>query len=137
MLLLVEGDPDLGAALQEGLSAHFNCLWTRTLEDARLAVAANRFELAIIDLGLADGSGQDLVHELRRSDSETLAIVLTANDRREDRLAALRGGAADYIGKPFDLDELVTRCHAAIRRKLGKDYITTIRGLGYVLAAPQ
>jgi two-component system, OmpR family, response regulator len=132
LLLLVEDDPDLGQALGDALAPHFKHLWVRTLADARLALVAHPFELAIIDLGLPDGSGLDLVREMRQANSETLAIVLTANNRQEDKVQAIRNGADDYIAKPFDLEELLARCHAAIRRKRGTlNPVTTIGDLHY------
>lgn len=132
MLLLVEDDPDLGMALGDALAPHFKHLWVQTLADARLALVGHPFELAVIDLGLPDGSGLELVQEMRQANSDTLAIVLTANHRQEDKVQAIRNGADDYIGKPFDLDELLARCHAAIRRKRGTlNPVTTIGGLHY------
>lgn len=119
MLLVVEDDPMLGDALAEGLAPHFPTQLVGTLADARLALATTEFDLMILDLSLPDGSGSDLLRELRRARRQLPVIVLTARDQTQDRIAGLQLGADDYVGKPFDLDELVARCHAVRRRVQG------------------
>lgn len=119
MLLVVEDDPMLGAALVEGLSPHFPTELVTTVADARLAVETTTYELAILDLSLPDGSGLELLREWRRDGLAMAVIVLTALDRQQDRVSGLREGADDYVGKPFDLDELIARCEAALRRLHG------------------
>lgn len=119
MLLVIEDDPMLGAALSEGLSEHFPVDLVATLADARLALETTDYDLAILDLSLPDGSGLELLRELRRAGKAMAVIVLTARDRPQDKAAGLREGADDYMGKPFDLDELVARCEAALRRLRG------------------
>lgn len=119
MLLIVEDDPMLGDALCEGLGAHFRTHLARTLADARLALETMDFQMMVLDLSLPDGSGLDLLREMRQAHRNLPVIILTARDRTEDRIAGLQLGADDYVGKPFDLNELLARCQAVIRRLHG------------------
>lgn len=120
MILVVEDDEMLGAALVEGLTAHFRTDLVRTIASAEHALAVESYDLVLLDLGLPDGSGLDLLQRLRARGQAMAVIVLTALDSPAERVAGLRGGADDYVGKPFDLEELVERCHAAIRRLHGQ-----------------
>lgn len=116
-LLLIEDDLDLGRALhaafrQEG----FSCEWLRRAQDAPVALAEAGADCVLLDLGLPDGSGFDLLRRWRRSDDATPVIVITARTALEDRLAGLDGGADDVVLKPFAVPELVSRIHAVVRR---------------------
>lgn len=119
MLLIVEDDPMLGEALRDGLALRFRTHLAPTLADARLALETMDFSLVILDLSLPDGSGLDLLREMRKAQRNLPVIILTARDRTEDRIAGLELGADDYVGKPFDLNELLARCQAVIRRLRG------------------
>lgn len=119
MLLIVEDDPMLGDALCEGLGVHFRTHLARNLADARLALETMEFQMMVLDLTLPDGSGLDLLREMRQAHRNLPVIILTARDRTEDRIAGLQLGADDYVGKPFDLNELLARCQAVIRRLHG------------------
>ena len=115
-ILLVEDDAMLSGAIVDGLRPRFRVEVARTLADAELAVATGTYDLAILDVSLPDGSGLDLLKRLRADGSLMPVIMLTARTGLADRLAGLNGGADDYLGKPFDLDELVARCDAMLRR---------------------
>lgn len=119
MLLLVEDDPMLGATIVECLSEDFQVQWVRTLGDARLAMELQTFDLLLFDVTLPDGSGLDLLRSSRETGVDTPILMLTALDAPAQRVEGLMAGADDYIGKPFDLNELIARCHAAIRRARG------------------
>jgi len=119
MLLVVEDDPMLGPAVVEGLASHFRVELVTTLEDARATIAALECELVVLDLSLPDGSGLDLLREIRAVHRPTGVVILTALDRPQDRVAGLSLGADDYVGKPFDLEELQARCLAVARRIRG------------------
>jgi len=119
MLLLCEDDRMLGEAIVAALSSDFQVEWVCTLEDARLAVRAASYDLLVVDLGLPDGSGLDLVQDVRSNGIRVPIIILTARNAPPQRVEGLNLGADDYIGKPFDLGELIARCHAAIRRARG------------------
>ncbi|MDE2619983.1 MAG: winged helix-turn-helix domain-containing protein [Sphingomonadales bacterium] len=109
----------LGSAIVDGLSRHFAVDWVRTLADAEAALRAGTIEFMILDLGLPDGSGLDLLRAERRRGNPVPVIILTARGQLEDRLAGLNSGADDYLVKPFDLDELIARGEAMRRRLRG------------------
>lgn len=116
-LLLIEDDLDLGAALQQALrGAGFSSEWLRTAADARAFAAHGGHDGILLDLGLPDGHGLDLLREWRRDGLTVPLIVLTASDALDDRLAGLDEGADDFIVKPFAMAELVSRIRAVTRR---------------------
>ncbi|PMW67206.1 response regulator transcription factor, partial [Pseudomonas sp. GW460-8] len=73
----------------------------------------------LLDLSLPKMSGIDVLRELRRSQCAVALIIITARDSVEDRVGGLDLGADDYIVKPFDVDELLARLRAVVRRKSG------------------
>lgn len=116
-LLLIEDDLDLGRALQttfklEGLTSE----WRRRAGDAPPALDGATFDCVLLDLGLPDGSGFDLLERWRRQASAVPIIVITAREAVEERLRGLDGGADDFMVKPFAVAELVARIHAVLRR---------------------
>ncbi len=122
-LLLAEDDPMIGLALCEGLEQDgFVVDWVQDGEQARLALAASTAEYAVLllDLGLPRRSGLDLLVELRRCGNPIPVLILTARDAVADRVQGLNSGADDYLVKPFELEELVARIHALIRRGAGR-----------------
>jgi len=84
--------------------------------EADSALAANQFDLLILDLGLPKRSGLDVLRRLRASDSRLPVLILTALDGVSDRVRGLDAGADDYLAKPFDLAELEARVRALTRR---------------------
>lgn len=135
-ILLVEDDAMLALAIVDGLRPRFQVEVARTLADAELAIATTTYDLAIFDVSLPDGSGLDLLKTLRRNGELMPVIMLTARSGIADRLAGLNGGADDYLSKPFDLNELIARCDAMLRRMHGRAAPTiTHRGLCYDPAA--
>ncbi len=116
-LLLVEDNRRLGELLSEGLGrAGWNADIVETLEDAAAACRATRFDAILLDRGLPDGEGLDLLAELRRGEAPPAILVLTARGGVHDRVEGLNRGADDYIVKPVALEELVARINAAVRR---------------------
>ena len=101
-ILLVEDDLDLGAALQRALGGHgFACTWVRGVRDARAqAEGFGLFDCAVLDLGLPDGEGLDLLRQWRRNHLSLPVIVLTARDAVASRVDGLDAGADDYVIKP-------------------------------------
>lgn len=91
-----------------------------TVDDARAAAAGWTYDAIILDLTLPDGSGLELLGEWRRAENTTPVLLLTARNATHDRIAGLDGGADDYLGKPFDLDELSARVRAIVRRSQGR-----------------
>ena len=116
-LLLIEDDLDLGRALLAALQLHgFSAEWWRRAADAPPRLADLQADAVLLDLGLPDGSGLDLLARWRRQDCRVPILVLTAQGGLQDRLAGLDAGADDYLVKPFATEELVSRLRAVLRR---------------------
>ncbi|MCE6950617.1 response regulator transcription factor [Cereibacter sphaeroides] len=120
-VLIVEDDPILADGLAVGLGlSGFTADAVGTLADARAALGTDDFAGLVLDIMLPDGSGLTLLRELRASGSRLPILLLTARDRVADRVEGLDAGADDYLGKPFDLDELAARLRAMLRRQDGR-----------------
>jgi two-component system, OmpR family, response regulator QseB len=120
-VLLIEDDPMIGRAVAAGLQdAGYTVDWVRDGADAELALGHQLYELALLDLGLPRRDGLDILKGLRRSGSSLPVVIITARDAVADRVAGLDSGADDYLVKPFDLDELLARARAVIRRQEGR-----------------
>ena len=120
-LLIVEDDPVLSEGLVVGLGlSGFTADAVATLADAREALAHSEFAGVVLDIMLPDGLGTDLLAEMRAAANMLPVLLLTARDQVRDRVAGLDGGADDYLGKPFDLDELAARIRAMLRRQGGR-----------------
>ena len=124
-LLLVEDDEMLGAALRAGLRQDGHAVdWVRSADEADTAwIAAGKaaaYDAVVLDLGLPDGSGLDLLRRARQRRVATPVLIATARDRVADRIAGLDAGADDYMVKPVDLDELAARLRAIERRVAGR-----------------
>jgi len=120
-ILLVEDDDLIGSGLEVALrNAGFTVDWARDGQHAEVALATTHYLLVILDLGLPKLSGMDLLKSLRLRGNDVPVLVLTARDTAADKVRGLDAGADDYLGKPFDLAELVSRCRALIRRSQGR-----------------
>lgn len=120
-LLLVEDDELLGSGVQAGLSHEgFAVDWVKDGEAAEMFLIAEEYSLMVLDLGLPRRSGMEVLKELRVQGKELPVLILTAKDTLEDKVAGLDAGADDYLIKPFDLDELVARIRALLRRRGGR-----------------
>ncbi|MEI8050293.1 MAG: response regulator transcription factor [Actinomycetes bacterium] len=117
-ILIVEDDPGIIAFLDKGLRAEGYLTETTTSVAeaiAALSTPGDGFDLVLLDLGLPDGDGTDVLVDLRGRGDLTPVIMLTARSAVPDRVAGLNAGANDYIAKPFAFDELVARVRAALR----------------------
>ena len=120
-ILVVEDDAVLLDGLKVGLGLHgFTVDAVASCGDARAALATAEFDAIVLDLMLPDGSGLDILRELRRRQDATPVLLLTAKDTVADRIGGLDTGADDYLGKPFDLDEVAARLRAISRRAAGR-----------------
>ncbi|MGV8897769.1 MAG: response regulator [Burkholderiaceae bacterium] len=120
-VLLVEDDDLIAHGIQTGLRAHgLTVDGVTTAAQAEAALSAAHCDVVILDLGLPDEDGMSLLQRLRAGGMALPVLVLSARDAVEDRVAGLRAGADDYVLKPFDLDELVARLHALLRRAAGR-----------------
>ncbi|HJA25023.1 MAG TPA: response regulator transcription factor [Candidatus Fournierella merdigallinarum] len=116
-IFLLEDDETLGRGVAMALTGPEASVACRsTLAGAREALAAERFDLLVLDVNLPDGSGLELLRQLRAGGDRTPAILLTANDLELDEVTGLEAGADDYITKPFSLAVLRARVNAQLRR---------------------
>jgi len=157
-ILLIEDDAMIGRALKAGLIQDGHAVdWVQTGNAARSAWLSPSSELVpydavIVDLGLPDGSGLDLIRQARARKTRSAILVATARDRVNDRIAGLDAGADDYMVKPIDLDELSARLRAIDRRIAGRheelrvfgaltidgpNHIVTLRGEPVALTAQE
>ncbi len=116
MIMLMEDDAALGQGIC--LALKDSCVQVRlcqTLAQGRAALEHGPFDLLILDVNLPDGSGLDLLREVRRTSAVPI-ILLTANDLEMDIVSGLESGADDYITKPFSLAVLRARVNAQLRR---------------------
>lgn len=119
-ILLVEDDLQLGKALCRGLElAGFRVCWLRLLADARKRLTEQHFDLMLLDLGLPDGDGFDSLVEWRNSGEQIPIIIMTARNQRDHLVNSLDSGADDFISKPVELPELISRVKAVSRRIAG------------------
>ncbi|UZK70600.1 winged helix-turn-helix domain-containing protein [Sphingomonas sp. S1-29] len=120
-ILLVEDDDVLRDGLVAGLGLDgFEVDAVACIADARAGLVASDHLGVILDIGLPDGSGLDLLAEWRRAGNDTPVLLLTARNLVGDRVDGLDSGADDYLGKPFDLAELSARVRAMLRRSVGR-----------------
>lgn len=120
-LLIAEDDPMLGPGLKRALErAGYSVDWARTGEEAIAAAAAQTYALLLLDLGLPEISGMEALRAIRRRRPEMPIIIVTAQDRAEQKVEGLDAGADDYVVKPFDLGELLARIRARIRSHDGR-----------------
>ncbi len=119
-ILVVEDDLELAAQLCAALeAAGFAVDQEHDGEAASVAGTVEVYSAAVLDLGLPRKDGMVLLRELRARRDTLPVIVATARDAVSDRIAGLNAGADDYVLKPFDLDELVARIRALLRRRAG------------------
>jgi len=120
-LLLAEDDPMIGASMEQGLRlAGFTVDWTRDGKAAELALQTGSYALLLLDLGLPRQDGLTLLKKIRQMANAVPVLIVTARDAVADRISGLNLGADDYLVKPFDLDELIARVRALIRRQSGR-----------------
>lgn len=119
-LLLLEDDLHLGKALTKALAQEgFAPQWLRRVQDARALLEQEGFAIALVDIGLPDGSGLELLRSIRARGDPLPILLLTARDAIDERVAGLDAGADDYLTKPFAVPELVSRIRALVRRSAG------------------
>ncbi|WP_413615941.1 response regulator [Halomonas cupida] len=120
-VLLVEDDALVAAGIEAGLAlSDFVVDGVTTLAAARSALTTMDYDAVILDRRLPDGDGLTLLGQWRRSGIATPVLMLTARDAVASRVEGLQGGADDYLVKPFDLDELIARLQALLRRAAGQ-----------------
>ena len=115
-ILIVEDEVTLNRTLAEGLKEFgYQSDISESLKDAQYYLDIRNYDLILADWMLPDGSGLELVTQVKQESPKTVIIVLSARDDKESEIEALRVGADDYIRKPFDFDVLVARIEARLR----------------------
>ncbi|MGH1361246.1 MAG: response regulator [Burkholderiaceae bacterium] len=116
-LCLVEDDLLLGRALKASLEdVGHEVLWLRLARDAEQRLATTRFDAALLDLGLPDSNGLDLLRNIRRAGNSIPVVIITARESLAERIDGLEAGADDFLIKPFANVELLARLRAVLRR---------------------
>lgn len=119
-VLLVEDDEMLGRAIRLALQDAAHAVdWLRNGAEANGALVRHEFELVLLDLGLPDCDGLDVLRQLRARRDTTPVLVITARDTVDQRIEGLDFGADDYLGKPFAVGELLARIRGFVRRRAG------------------
>ena len=120
-LLLVEDDAMIGEAVLQVLRAeHYAVDWVRDGAMADEALKSEQYDLVLLDLGLPKRNGLEVLRALRQRRATVPVLVATARDAVGDRIAGLDAGADDYVVKPYDIDELLARIRALLRRSAGR-----------------
>lgn len=120
-ILIVEDDKIIGDGLVQCLLMdNYAVDWVETKESAETALLTTPYDLLLLDIGLPDGSGLDVLKKLRRDKNDVPVLILTAYDETPHKVEGLDAGADDYLVKPFDLDELRARIRALQRRASGR-----------------
>ncbi len=120
-VLLVEDDAMIAQGLQTALrQGGFAVDWMRDGNSASHALQTSAFDVVLLDLGLPQRDGIEVLRDLRKRGNLTPVIIVTARDEIQHRVAGLDAGADDYIVKPFDLDEVMARMRSVLRRAAGR-----------------
>lgn len=129
--LIVEDQQRLGRFLQQGMTEHaYTVSVVGSCREARTALCETSYDVIVLDLGLPDGDGLDLLREWRRSGFNEPVLILSARDTVQDRIKGLDIGADDYLPKPFSLEELLARVRSLLRRhSTAKDTLLEHRGI--------
>jgi two-component system OmpR family response regulator len=118
-VLLVEDDPILADGLKRILlRSHYIVTHEANGREADRLLTINQYDLVILDMGLPEMDGAEILHRLRQRNVKVPVLILTARDKIEDRVQGLDSGADDFLAKPFELLELEARIRALLRRGL-------------------
>ncbi len=119
-ILIVEDEKGLATEINNFLEKEqYNCDMAFTGEEASSLIAVNPYDFILLDIGLPDYNGLDLMEEAKKNNSEACFIIITARGELADKIKGLDLGADDYLAKPFSLLELLSRIQAITRRKFG------------------
>ncbi|HDZ38220.1 MAG TPA: response regulator transcription factor [Marinobacter sp.] len=120
-LLLVEDDRLLAEGLASQLEkVGFSVDVTRTAKEAIILGEQEDYKAGVLDLGLPDGNGLDVLRRWRKSNAIFPVLILTARGDWQDKVNGLKAGADDYLAKPFQTEELIARLNAIVRRSEGR-----------------
>jgi DNA-binding response OmpR family regulator len=115
-ILIVEDERRISSFIEKGLAANgFTTSVTGSGNDGLILAEGGEFDLVILDIGLPDRDGLDVLRELRTKNRSLPVIILTARDGVSDKVEGLEGGADDYVTKPFSFEELLARVRVQLR----------------------
>lgn len=121
-ILLVEDEHTLGTWLVKALERSGIIVdWVDSAHTALASLGRGAHDVVVLDLGLPDRDGQELLADIRQRDARIPTLVLTARHGLGDKVRAFHGGADDFLAKPFELQELEARLHALLRRARGAE----------------
>ena len=130
LVLVVDDEPQIRRALRTSLEAHgYQVATVGTGEEGVVGVAEQGPDLVLLDLGLPDLDGTDVLRRIRGF-SDVPVIVVSVREDQSDKVAALDAGADDYVTKPFGMEELLARGRAAMRRKQPEEPAVPVQGFG-------
>lgn len=116
-VLLIEDNEKISGLISENLrKAGFSSEPAFCADEAFSAIATSNFNMVILDLGLPDQDGLDILKKLRSERNSVPVLILTARDSLDEKINGLNTGADDYLTKPFAMEELIARVHALLRR---------------------
>ncbi len=122
-ILLAEDESELGTWMVKTLGQNdFKVDWVNDGRLVRRSLKTTKYDALILDLGLPSLEGHDVLNDLREAGERLPVLILTARDSLMERVNCLRGGADDFLAKPFDMAELEARLIALIRRSHGQDH---------------
>lgn len=120
-ILIVEDEKSLAEEIAQFLrNERYKCDISLNGKDASELLAVNLYDFVLLDIGLPDYNGLDLIKEAKKYNSEAWFIVITARGELDDKLKGFNSGADDYLAKPFSILELHSRIQAITRRKFGQ-----------------
>ena len=129
-VLIVDDEPAIIRFLKPALEANdYDLTSTGTLADALKRIASSPPDIVVLDLGLPDGDGKDVIRQVRQW-SDVPIIVLSARDRETEKIEALDLGADDFVNKPFGVGELLARMRAALRHRMQRNAETPVAVIG-------
>ncbi len=128
-ILIVEDNALVGTGLQSALrTSGFDVAWVKDGESALASLATETFLAMVLDLGLPGMPGMEVLQAVRAGGNKIPILILTARDSTQDKVSGLNAGADDFLNKTTDIEELVARLRALIRRS-GQDGKYTVADL--------
>ena len=117
-ILIIEDEHELASSIAEYLTdAQYNCELAPTYDIALSKISLYQYDCIILDIMLPDGSGMNLLQEIKKQNKEDGVIIISAKGSIDDKIRGLHTGADDYLAKPFHLSELAARIYSIIRRR--------------------
>ncbi len=129
-VLLVDDEPAIARFLRPAVEANgYEMEVAETAADATKRIAASAPDIVVLDLGLPDGDGKDVIRRVRQW-SDIPIVVLSARDREAEKIDALDAGADDFVNKPFGVGELLARMRAALRHRMQRNAEVPVLKIG-------